>query len=404
MPRKSQTGNVRKVCGCSQWKTCVHPWYLDFQQRGVRYRENLDVLTGRHAADFTLAKDEARRAIVAKLDGRDPKGIIPEDDPTLAAMLAEYLRERPRKDQYQAKVINKTIVGGRTFGEWRISTITTDAVKRFQQVRPRVAGNRDLGLLRAAFNWAIAGGLLKASPFRVENVPVVRLAREDTRSRRLQPGEAERLLEAALGLRDIIIAALETGMRRGEILSLQWHQVRFSPRAELFLTAAKTKTKRDRRIPISSVLRAILERRRLDPAGEPIPFDGYVFGDEIGRRRGSIEKAWRLTLKRANRTTPKIEDLHFHDLRREAGSRWMDAGIPLATIQRWLGHSNVAQTSTYLGASLGADEQDMRVFEERMGRLTPLTQIDVFGGSNGQDRIGTDNGTTEKTEQNPIVH
>jgi hypothetical protein len=199
MPRKSQTDNVRKVCGCATWKTCTHQWYLDFQQRGVRHRENLDLLIGRHAADFTEAKDEARRAIVARLDGYDPKGIVPADDPPLSQPLNEYQRERPRKDPYQARVINKTVVGGRAFGDWRISQITTDAVKRFQRARPRVAGNRDLGLLRAAFNWAIAGGLLKASPFRVENVPVVRLQREDARSRRLQPGEAERLLEAAGG-------------------------------------------------------------------------------------------------------------------------------------------------------------------------------------------------------------
>ena len=63
----------------------------------------------------------------------------------------------------------------------------------------------------------------------------------------------------------------------------------------------------------------------------------------------------------------------------------MDAGIPLATIQRWLGHANISQTSTYLGASLGGDEQDMRLFEERIGR-SPLTHIDVFGRSNGSNR------------------
>jgi len=191
---------------------------------------------------------------------------VPADDPALAQLLDEYQRERPRKDPYQARVINKNIVGGRAFGDWRISQITTDAVKRFQRARPRVVGNRDLGLLRAAFNWAIAGGLLKASPFRVENVPVVRLQRKVARSRRLQPGEAERLLEAAGGLRDIITAALEAGMRRGEILSLQWQQVRFVPRAELFLPGSKTKTRRDRRVPLSGELRPILERRRLDPA------------------------------------------------------------------------------------------------------------------------------------------
>jgi len=47
-------------------------------------------------------------------------------------------------------------------------------IKQYQRLRPAVAGNRDLGLLSAAFNWAIADGLLTSSPFRVEDVPVVR--------------------------------------------------------------------------------------------------------------------------------------------------------------------------------------------------------------------------------------
>ena len=64
------------------------------------------------------------------MDGLDRKGILPADDPTLGEMLDEYLREGPRKDHYQAGVIKKTVVGGRTFREWRISQITTDAVKR----------------------------------------------------------------------------------------------------------------------------------------------------------------------------------------------------------------------------------------------------------------------------------
>ena len=91
----------------------------------------------------------------------------------------------------------------------------------------------------------------------------------------------------------------------------------------------------------------------------------------MGRRRSTIKDAWQIALKRA-----KIEGLHFHDLRREAGSRWMDAGVPLATIQRWLGHTNIAQTSTYLGASLGADELDMQAFEKRVGRMVnPMLHV-----------------------------
>jgi integrase len=125
-----------------------------------------------------------------------------------------------------------------------------------------------------------------------------------------------------------------------------------------------------------------------------LPPDAYVFGDEVGRRRHSMKTAWLLTCQRA-----KIVGLHFHDLRREAGSRWMDAGIPLATIQRWLGHANISQTSTYLGASLGADELDMRAYEARIGRVT---LSDVTAGSNGPETTASDIDLTEKTQQTLI--
>jgi integrase len=424
MPRKSKTENVRKICGCAKWKTCAHPWYLDYQREKTRYRDNLDKLIGRHCKDFAEAKDEARRAIVAKLEGRDPKGLVPADDPTVGELLDAFDAERPRQDRWQVGRIKATEVptpdGIRPIGRVRASTLTPDILKAFRAKRPLVAGNRDLALLRAVCNWAVLGGLLPSSPFRVGDVPAVRLGREEARTRRLQPGESERLLAASGGLRDLITAALETGCRKGELLSVQWHQVRFSPRAEIFLPAQKTKAKRDRRVPISSELRKVLDARRLDPAGEPIPADGYVFGDEIGRRRHSTKTAWKLTCKRA-----KVDDLHFHDLRREAGSRWMDAGIPLATIQRWLGHANIAQTSTYLGASHGADELDMRYFEERIGRLQPpppapippeqptvaaveapkrLTQIDVSDRLIRHEPTSTDLLTVENAQRNTIVH
>lgn len=405
MPRRSDTGNVRKICDCAKWKECAHAWYVDFKapkfdpvRPNERYRKNLDVLIGRHASDLRDAQAEARRAIVAWQTGRDPKGLVPSDDPTLTQMLAAFDRERPRGDRWQIGAIQKAKVGGRAFGDYRIGAITADVLRQFRATRPKVAGNRDLALLRAAFNWAVLGGLLPTTPFKVGTVTAVKLAREEPRSRRLQGDEAKRLLEAAGGLRDIITAALETGMRKGEILSLQWHQVMFSPKAEIFLPAGKTKTKRDRRIPISSVLREVLERRRLDPAGEPLPPDGYVFGNEIGQRRRYIRTAWVLTLKRA-----KITGLHLHDLRREAGSRWLDGGLDLVTIQRWLGHANVSQTSVYLGASLGADEQNMRLFEERMGRVQPLPHVAISPDANGSQPTSTNAGTPENTQQSAIV-
>jgi integrase len=406
MPRTSPTGNVHKTCGCGRagWSACRHPWYINFKasqsqrlRAGQRFRPNLDKLIGFHPINLSEAKTEARRAIEAWLNGRDPAALQPSDLPTLDQALAAY-HARPRpggREVEQFGPISKTVVHGRPFGRWRLVDITRDVLEAFQHARPVVAGNRNLGLLRAMFRWAVVGGLVERTPFAVGSVAVIKLRPEAARSRRLQPGEGDRLLASARHLAPIILAALETGMRRGELLTLQWSQVRFYPKAEIFLPAVKTKAKRDRRVPISSALRPVLEARQHDPAGQLLPSDAYVFGDEIGRRRYSIHTSWLATCRRAGLT-----DLHFHDLRREAGSRWMDAGVPLATIQRWLGHANISQTSTYLGASLGGDESDMERFEQRIGRLA---QDGISEESTGRDRIQTDTDPTELLNKNPIT-
>src|SRR5262245_7332485 len=309
MPRSSVTNNVRKRCACEYWTTCAHPWHLHFQDRKTRYRENLDDLIGFHPRTLSEAQTEARRAIVAKQEHRDPRDVLPSDDPTLADLFRQYAREHgaPRDPWQVKRILAIELRGGdglRRFGTWRATAVTRDALKQFQRLRPLVAGNRDLALLRTVFNWAVLGDRLPATPFRKGNVPAVKLQREEPRTRRLYPGEEERLLNAGGGLRDLIVAALETGCRTGELLSLQWYQVRFHPRAEIFLPAQKTKAKKDRRVPISVVLRQVLDARRLDPAGDPLPPAAFVFGDALGRRRGDIRNAWKVVVLKANGHTP----------------------------------------------------------------------------------------------------
>lgn len=402
MARQSKTDHVKKICGCAKWKECAHPWYVDYRKGSKAkpgaersLRQKLAPLVGREPKDYADAKDEAQRAIVAWKEGRDARQLLPGDAPTLATVLDAY-GDRPGGspiDKYQKGKITKTVVNSRAFGEWRAAEITREMVESFRRQRSTVAGNRDLALLRAMFNWAVLEELVPATPFKIGTVTAVKLAREEARTRRLEPGEEERLLAKAQGLlRDLIVAALETGCRLGELLTLQWNQVR----DDLLLPAGKTKAKKSRRVPVSTVLRAVLEARRLDPAGEPLPASAYVFGDDVGRQRLSIRGAWVFTCERA-----KIKGLHFHDLRREAGSRWMDAGVPLATIQRWLGHHNISQTSTYLAASGGGDSDAMRKFEQATGRLP---QVAAPAGSTSDQPISTDNEAIEKTQSNVVVH
>jgi len=111
-------------------------------------------------------------------------------------------------------------------------------------------------------------------------------------------------------------------------------------------------------------------------------------GDATGRLRahGHTPRYTRtMNLDAASRAVLNAIDLHFHDLRREAGSRWMDAGVPIATIQRWLGHTNVSQTSTYLAGTSTTEHDHMRRFEAHQ---TALQRIATEAGTGGQTRPG----------------
>ena len=388
---------LRKRCGCprSKWPKCAHRWHFNYKWNGVHHRISLDKYLRRRIVGRTEAEREASRLKIAIEEGHFGENRPARDTLTVAQLLAAYVKEyvtleRPRSlanVKYQvgaiaAEVLELPTGERRPFGDWHVRDVGTGALEKFRAARRsqsivkstdkdghergrRKGGvptsNRDLGLLRAAFNWAIRLDYVENTPFKKSTETVVRLLKECSRRRRLEGDECERLLKACdplllhprtkaplfvqppPRLRPIVEAALETGCRRGELLSLQWWQVRDLEglHPQLNLPASKTKTKRDRVVPISGRLKAILEMRRNDPAGEPHGPQAYVFGNEIGQRSHTITTAWRLTCRRA-----QIVDLHFHDLRREAGSRWLEGGVPLKSCD-WLGHTNIGQTSTY---------------------------------------------------------
>jgi len=293
----------------------------------------------------------------------------------------------------------------------------TDTIERYREAR-RAAGtglggsNRSLAQLRAMYNWAVRTGYVNHTPYKHNGETVVRLSREIPRSRRLDTDrdEATKLLSACgPHLRACVEAAIETGMRHGELMSLQWAQVvgltvdikktppviAWAPRSEVVLHAVKTKTHRDRRVPISTRLKAILEMRVLDLNGRPHPTDKYVFGNAIGQRILSVKRAWMTAVLKAHGITATYNgsanlmpesrasfaqiNLHFHDLRREAGSRWLEGGVPLHTIRDWLGHSTIAQTSTYLAGTAQSQHDAMAAYETRRAVVQPCTTDDEKG-------------------------
>lgn len=436
---------LRKICECkpSAWAKCPHAWHFSYRWKGVRYRCSLDRQLGkpvRLKTDAESAANDFRSEIQAgtfklRVDGDTPAAAAAGGDTTspvlptltLSQLLETYRKEyvairRPgtlKNDEYQIAVIARTVLTlpngeARAFGQWCVADIKANTLEQFRAVRlpaGKFAANRNLALLRAAFGWAVRLEHVAVTPFKRGTETIIKLDTEAKRSRRLAPGEGDTLL-AACGptLRPIVEAALETGCRRGELLSLQWKQVRLDSRGELFLPGQKTKTKKDRRVPISARLRSILEMRRCGADGEEHPPDAYVFGDpETGQRVRSFKRAWEKAVLRAHGIKPsylvKVKDgrkvwtatltpesraelrridLHFHDLRREAGSRWLDSSVvPLTAIRDWLGHSNISQTSTYLECQVLGQNDLMRRFEEQQAALAKLGNA---GGKRGHQR------------------
>jgi integrase len=256
-----------------------------------------------------------------------------------------------------------------------------------QSGRSIATRNHFVGILKTMSAWAVRKGY-RSTPFVTGDSDIIRRRKARRRNRRLEPGEEDRLLRAAGShLQRVIIAALETCCRVGELLQLQWRDLSLA-RGEIHLRAEKTKTRTDRIIPVSTRLRGVLEMVRNDTAGEPFGPACYVFGDETGCRVKSIKRAWETAVLKAHdhrpiwvwtagksqKGTGKLSpqscavyhqiDLHFHDLRHEAGSRLLEAGWPLHEVQQMLGHASIEQTSTYLNATLRGLHRSMRAFDQ----------------------------------------
>ena len=416
MAKYRKLDGLEKICGCKRqnWSECRHAWHFAFMWQGKKYRFSLDKHLGRRIDSKTKADAEAEN-----LRNKIRKGEFGQPAPNAemtVRQLADVYLERYVANKYKRKDGKKTVreqafesalrvicetpvalpTGGTLpFGRWRVVDVVPDSVERFREARYRAGTgptgtNRYLGQIRATWAWGIRSGYAMTTPFKINGEVAVKLEKERKRTRRLLDGEEDRLLSiCGPHLRAVVEAALATGMRRGEILNLQWRdihgmridgeEIEWLPKAEILLPADKTKTKQDRRIPISARLKAVLEMRRFDPNGDPHEADSYVFGTEVGTRIRDVGRAWETAVLKAHGHTPKFSgtsnlgpesrasldkiDLHFHDLRREAGSRWLEGGVPLHTVRDWLGHTSIAQTSTYLAGTMQTQHDAMARFD-----------------------------------------
>ena len=254
---------------------------------------------------------------------------------TLGDLIQRYIREvTPTKRSHDTERMRLMKLAKAPMCDLPLFGLTTAPIAayrddRTKQVKPGTIA-RELGLLRtiievARKDWGI--GLSENVVANVRKLPV-----KNARNRRLEAGELSRLLDA-LGrtrnklIRPAILLAIETGLRRGELLGLTWDAVDLENRTAYI---PHTKTGFSRTIPLTGAAIDILNSL---PRNGPCAFPLSAM---------ALRLAWNRVRERAG-----MSDLNFHDLRHEAISRFAELGLSTVELAAISGHRDMRMLMRY---------------------------------------------------------
>ncbi|WFL76869.1 tyrosine-type recombinase/integrase [Altererythrobacter arenosus] len=296
-------------------------WFVQVRRKGFtpRYRS----FASKSEAETWAREQET------KIDTRQASRVRPEVlQSTLGELIERYKTSvTPKKRSYESEHLRLTKMQRHPICSLSIGQVSQAAVSayrddRLQEAKPGTV-RRELSLLHHVFDTAQKqwGIYLGGNPTEDVIQPKVR----DQRSRRLSPAEQVRLEQALSTCRNaqvklVVQFALETAMRRGEILSLRWENINLEQRSAHI---AQTKTDTPRTIPLSAKATAILQ--------EVDRYDDCVFTLTVD----ALKAAWKRAKRRAD-----IHDLRFHDLRHEAISRLFELGLNIPEVALISGHKD----------------------------------------------------------------
>jgi integrase len=228
------------------------------------------------------------------------------------------------------------------FGRRPIQSITRPDIEEFRQHRFSVPTwrkqqrtirtvNYELAVLRQVFYFAASKRWLDGPPQEMFR-KLISPANETKRDRLLTADEQRKLLAACVGprahIRPLIIAALDTTLRKGNLLRLTWADVDFTDRV---IRIKKTSTKTEQAVTIGLTSRLQTEMYRLWHFSDKQP-ETRVFGID-----GEFQTAWASACRKAG-----IEGLRFHDLRAGGATGMVQAGLPAEIVRKVTGHANPA--------------------------------------------------------------
>ena len=322
------------------------------------------------------ARDMATGILADVVKGGDPQAAKQAAKvDTLKAYLAhEYgpWVEAHRKDG-KATLARLTACFVPEFGDKKLSELNAWIIEKWRShrlksgIRPATV-NRDLTAIKAALAKAVEWRFIPAHPLadlkpsKVDHAGKVRFLSDEEEASLLQAldqreerkrterdthnqwlkARKKTALPSLEGryadhLKPLVILALNTGMRRGELLTLAWADIDM-PRAMLTVNGDTAKSGKTRHIPLNTDATTAIETWR-ETTGQA---QGLVFPGDQGERMGSVKTAFNRLLTHAG-----IENFRFHDLRHTFASKLVMAGVDLNTVRELLGHSDIKMTLRY---------------------------------------------------------
>ncbi len=258
-----------------------------------------------------------------------------------------------KRDWYSGENLKKF------FGKMPIGQITPYDLKEWRKWRKqqktykgtlvkKATVNRELAFLKTMFNFAVECGWIDGNP--TEKMKMLR--GEEKRLRILGRREVNKLIEnAADHLKPIIIMAVSTGMRSGEILNLRWKHVDLS---NDFIRIVNSKNGDARDVPINSYLKETLLNLKCGRSQEE-----FVFFRRNGEKIRCFKNAFTAACERVG-----ITDFRFHDLRHTAASLLASGGCDIITLQNILGHKTLAMTQRYVHLIPEKHEKTRAIMQE----------------------------------------
>ena len=328
-------------------------WYVDFTFNKKRIR-----LFGGYTKE--QARNTLARMRIEKLDERFGFKKPKQSDIAFDQFAREFIEIYSKQNKKSWKRDEFSLISLRPFFKGKtIQDIGPEFVERYKakrktEVSPATV-NRDLAFLKTMFNKAVEWGRLESSP--VANVK--KFKEPNSKERILNASEIARLIDIATNhLEPILIIALNTGMRRGEILSLKWENVNLSKRC---IHIEDSKSGRSRDVPMNGLAVEALSSIRQDSV--------YVFYNPTTREPiKDIKTAFKTACKNAG-----IKGLRFHDLRHTAATRMVEARVDLVTVSKILGHSSIQMTMRYAHPT----PENMRLAVEKLGEFYEQTRQKV---------------------------